>query len=175
MPGATHGEPGTVEAGEDEEAEPPPPSIADEPHHQVAPEDYWTMKGDLLIRHHLQPRTELFVPEESQMPFPQKYIDVTRKTKTTLESPSEKSIEDYWNVPCKDDAGGDPKPQNRSLSDYWTGQTTFILLRPPPPPGQEWVLGRLIKKQKSQRPPTIWPELWCNLSPKQKEKPESSG
>ena len=49
------------------------------------------MKGDLLIRHHLRPRIELFVPDESIMPFPLKYVDVTRKTRTTLESPSEKS------------------------------------------------------------------------------------
>ena len=127
------------------------------------------MKGDLLIRHHLRPRLKLFVPEESVMPFPLKYVDVTRKTQTTLESPSEKSIEDYWNVPFRESAGGDPKPQDRSLSDYWTGHTTFILLRHPPPPGQEWVLGRLVRKQKSLRPPTIWPEIWSTLSPKQKE------
>ena len=31
------------------------------------------------------------------------------------------------------------------------------------------MLGRLVKKQKSLRPPTIWPEVWCTLSPKQKE------
>ena len=57
------------------------------------------------------------------MPFPLKYVDVTRKTQTTLESPSEKSFEDYWNVSYRESAGGDPKPSNRSLSDFWTGQT----------------------------------------------------
>ena len=31
------------------------------------------------------------------------------------------------------------------------------------------MLGRLLKKQKSLIPPTIWPEVWCTLSPKQKE------
>ena len=39
----------------------------------------------------------------------------------------------------------------------------------PPPDGHEWVLGRLTKKQKSLRPPNVWPEIWSKLSPKQKE------
>ena len=169
LPGAIHGEPEAADAEEAEEARSSPSSHIDEPHHQVAPEDYWTMKGDLLVRHHLQPRKELFVPEESNMPFPLKYIDIIRSTRTTLESPSEKSFDDYWNVPYRDSEGNDPKPSNRELSEYWTGQTTFTLLRPPPPEGREWVLGRLTKKQKSLRPPTIWPEIWCSLSPKQKE------
>ena len=90
LPGATHGEPEAgPKAGETEEGYQPLSSHTDEPHHQAAPEDYWTMQGDLRVRHHLRPRTELFVPEESIMPFPQKYIDVTRRTRTTLESPSE--------------------------------------------------------------------------------------
>ena len=169
LSGATHGEPETANVGDAEEARSSPSSLTDEPHHQVAPEDYCTMNGDLLVRHHPRPRLELFVPEESNMPFPLKYVDVTRKTQTTLVSPSEKSIEDYWNVPYRESAEGDPKPPNRSLSDYWTGQTMFILLRPPPPAGREWVLGRLVKKQKSLRPPAVWPEIWCTLSPKQKD------
>ena len=123
----------------------------------------------MLVRHHLRPRKELYVPKESDMPFPLKYVDVTRKTSTTLLSPSERSIQDYWNVPYRESAGGDSKPPDRSLSEHWTGQTSFILLRPPPPEGREWVLGRLVKKQKSQRPPTMWPEFWCTLSPKQKD------
>ena len=95
----------------------------------------------MLIRHHQQPRTKLFVPDEQLLPIPLKYVDVTRKTETTLESPSEKEISDYWNVPLNDSAGGDPKAPDRELSDPWRGRTTFQRLRQPPPDGYEWVMG----------------------------------
>ena len=55
LPWATHGDPEAAKAGEVEEARSSSSSTTDEPHRQAAPEDYWTMKGDLLIRHHLQP------------------------------------------------------------------------------------------------------------------------
>ena len=76
---------------------------------------------------------------------------------------------DYWNVTTENPAGGDPMPADRRLSEPWTGRTKFYLLRQPPPEGREWVIGRLTKKQKSNRPPTIWPEFWKALSTKQKE------
>ena len=78
-------------------------------------------------------------------------------------------IEDYWDIPSHESTGATLSLQNRNLSESWTGRTTFNLLRPPPPDGYEWVVGRLTKKQKSLRPPNIWPEIWSTLSPKQKE------
>ena len=58
---------------------------------------------------------------------------------------------------------------DRHLSEPWTGRTIFYLLRQPLPEGYEWVMGRPTKKQKSNRPPTIWPEFWKTPSYKQKE------
>ena len=60
-------------------------------------------------------------------------------------------------------------PADRRLSEPWTGRTKFYLLRQPPPEGREWAMGRRTKKQKSNRPPTIWPEFWKALSTKEKE------
>ena len=115
------------------------------------------MQGDMLIRHHRQQRLSLFVPDDQNLPIPLKYIDVTRQTETSLESPSEKFITDYWNVTRDNPAGGDPMRANRRLSEPWTGRTIFYLLRQPLPEGWEWVQGRPTRKQKTNRPPTIWP------------------
>ena len=128
------------------------------------------MQGDMLIRHHRQQRLSLFVPDDQNLPIPLKYIDVTRQTETSLESPSEKFITDYWNVTTDNPAGGDPMRANRHLSEPWTGRTIFYLLRQPLPEGWEWVQGRPTRKQKTNRPPTIWPEFWKALSSKQKER-----
>ena len=111
------------------------------------------MQGDMLIRHHRHQRLQLFVPDDQNLPIPLKYIDVTRQTETSLDSPSEKFIQDYWNVPRDNPAGGDPMQADRQLSEPWTGRTIFNLLRQPPPEGWEWVSGRLTKKQRTNRPP----------------------
>ena len=107
-------------------------------------QDYWTMQGDLLIRHHRQLRSEMFVPTDDNTPIPVKYLDVMRQTKTSLESPSEKIISDYWTVPTVNQTG-DSEPADRELSEPWTGQTVFYLLRQPPPEGHEWCQGRLTR------------------------------
>ena len=123
----------------------------------------------MLIRHHRRQRLNLFVPDDQNLPIPLKYIDDTRQAETSLESPSEKFINDYWNVPREDPAGGDPRQADRRLSEPWTGRTIFSLLRQPLPEGWEWVQGRPTRMQKTNRPPSIWPEFWKVLSSKQKE------
>ena len=59
-----------------------------------------------------------------------------RKTVTDLDSKTETRIEDVWY---------DAEP--RKLSDDWTGNTMFNLLRPEPPKGIYWSAGRLTKMQ----------------------------
>ena len=83
--------------------------------------------------------------------------------------PSEKFITDYWNVTRDNPAGGDPMRADRSLSEPWTGRTIFNILRQPLPEGWAWVRGRPTRLQKTNRPPSIWPEFWKMLSSKQKE------
>ena len=84
--------------------------------------DFWSIQGDFIYRHHIEPRFQLYVPREESFPIPLKYIDVTRSTHTDLDVAQEKRIDDYWNV-----------VQKRSLSDSWTNSTRFTSLNETPP------------------------------------------
>ena len=71
---------------------------------------FWSISGNFIYRHHVEPRVKLYMPKEESFPIPLKYIDVTRITHTSLDVLMEKHIEDYWNV-----------DEDRKLSDAWTG------------------------------------------------------
>ena len=45
--------------------------------------DFWSISGDFIYRHHVEPRVKLYVPKEESFPIPLKYIDVTRNTHTS--------------------------------------------------------------------------------------------
>ena len=47
--------------------------------------DFWSIQGDFICRHHVEPRVQLYVPKEETFPIPLKYIDVTRTTHTNLD------------------------------------------------------------------------------------------
>ena len=79
--------------------------------------DFWSMSGNFISRHHVEPRVILYSPREESFPIPLKYIDVSRTTQTNLDVKQEKRIDDYWNI-----------DGSRDLSDYWTGSTQFTLL-----------------------------------------------
>ena len=72
-----------------------------------AKNDFWSITGEFIYRHHVVPRVELYVPQET-FPVPTKYIDVTRTTHTSPDVLLEKHIEDCWNVDGE-----------RELSDAW--------------------------------------------------------
>ena len=40
--------------------------------------DFWSMLGSFIYRHHVEPRVKLYSPREESFTFPLKYIDVTR-------------------------------------------------------------------------------------------------
>ena len=86
--------------------------------------DFWSITGDFICRHHVEPRIKMYVPREESFHIPMKYIDVTRNTHTSLDVMMEKNIDDYWNVDGE-----------RELSDAWTGFKRFILLNERPPDG----------------------------------------
>ena len=46
--------------------------------------DFWSMSGSFIYRHHVEPRVKLYSPREESFPIPLKYIDVTRTTHTNL-------------------------------------------------------------------------------------------
>ena len=78
--------------------------------------DFWSMSGNFIYRHHVEPGVKLYSPREESFPIPLKYIDVSRTTHTNLDVKQEKRIDDYWNIDGSTD-----------LSDPWTGLTQFTL------------------------------------------------
>ena len=84
-------------------------------------EDFWSIQGDFIYRHHVEPGVQLYVPKEESFLIPLKYIDVIRSTQTNLDLSQEKRIDDHWNVDGK-----------RNLSDSRTGFTRFTLLNETP-------------------------------------------
>ena len=114
--------------------------------------DFWSMSGSFIYRHHVEPRVKLYSPREESFPIPLKYIDVTRTTHTNLDVKQERRIDDYWNMDGSQD-----------LSDSWTGFTQFTLLEEKPPDGYMWSGERLTRKQLTSRPDHLWPELWKSI------------
>ena len=90
----------------------------------AAKNDFWSITGDFIYRHHVEPRIKLYMPREESFHIPLRYIDVTRTTHTSLDVLMEKHIEDCWNVDA-----------DREISDAWTGFTRFISLNERPPVG----------------------------------------
>ena len=60
--------------------------------------DFWSMSGNFMYRHHVEPRVKLYSPREESFPVPLKHIDVARTTHTNLDVKQEKRIDDYWNI-----------------------------------------------------------------------------
>ena len=121
--------------------------------------DFWSMSGSFIYRHHVEPRVKLYSPREESFPIPLKYIDVTRTTHTNLDVKQEKCIDDYWNI-----------DGSRDLSDPWTSFTQFTLLDEKAPDGYMWSGWRLTRKQHTSRPDHLWPELWKSMELKEKQK-----
>ena len=60
--------------------------------------DFWSMSGNFMYRHHVEPRVKLHSPREESLPNPLRYIDVSRTTHTNLDVKQERRIDDYWNM-----------------------------------------------------------------------------
>ena len=114
--------------------------------------DFWSMSGNFIYCHHVEPRVKLYSPREESFPIPLKYIDVSRTTHTNLDVKQEKRIDDYWNVDGSSD-----------LSDPWAGFTQFTLLEEKPPDGNMWSGRRQTRKHQTSRPDHLWPELWKTM------------
>ena len=114
--------------------------------------DFWSMSGSFIYRHHVERRVKLYSPREESFPIPLKYTDVSRTTHTNLDVKQEKRIDDYWNI-----------DGSRDLSDPWTGFTQFTLLEEKPLDGYMWSGERLTRKQLTSRPDHLWPELWKSM------------
>ena len=64
--------------GESEGSLPPPHDSF--PDAGEAINDLWSMSGNFIYRHHVEPRVKLYSPREESFPIPLKYIDVSRTT-----------------------------------------------------------------------------------------------
>ena len=89
--------------------------------------DSWSMSGNFMYRHHVEPRVKLYSPREESFLIPLKYIDITRTIHTNLDVLQERRIDDSWNI-----------DGSRDLSDSWTGFTQFTPLEEKPPNGFLW-------------------------------------
>ena len=114
--------------------------------------DFWSMSGNFIYRHHSEPRIKLDSPREESFPIPLKYNDVSRTTHTNLDVKQEKRIDDFWNI-----------DGSRDLSDSWIGFTQFTLLEEKPPNGYMWSGERLTRKQLTSRPDHLWPGFWDEI------------
>ena len=125
--------------GESEGSLPPPrDSLSDA---GEAINDFWSMSGNFIHRHPVEPRVKIYSPREESLPIPLKYIDVSRTAHTNLDVNQERRILDYLNI-----------DGSRDLSDSWTGFTQFTLLEEKPPDGHLWSGERLTKRQLTSRP-----------------------
>ena len=123
--------------GESEGSLPPPHDSF--PDAGEAINDFWSMSGNFIYRHQVEPRVKLYSPREESSPIPLKCIDVSRTTTTNLDVKQEKRIDDYWNI-----------DGSRDLSGSWTSFTQFTLLEEKPPDGFLWSRWRLTRRQVSQ-------------------------
>ena len=80
----------------------------------------WSKSVDFIYRHHVMPRSQLFVPQASFFTNPLKYNDVTRANSTRFRQCCRAhTTDDCWTI---DGA--------ITLSDDWVVRTRFQLLRP---------------------------------------------
>ena len=89
--------------------------------------DFRSMSGNFIFRHHVEPRVKLYSPREESFPIPLEYLDISRTTHTNLDVKQERRIDDHWNIDGP-----------RDLSVSWTGFIQFTLLEEKPPDGYMW-------------------------------------
>ena len=82
--------------GESEGSLPPPHDSF--PDAGEAINDFRSMSGSFIFRHHVEPRVKLHSAREESFPIPLKYIDVSRTTHANMDVKQERRIDDYWNV-----------------------------------------------------------------------------
>ena len=133
---------------------------------EVVP-DVWEDRPHMVVRVHNTPRREMFdiTTCSDPPPVPLNHIDVARHTITSLDTEDEKEIKDFadGSAACR-----------RELSDFWTGETRYTKLWKTPH-GYDFVDGRLTRRQTTNRPPNVWPEIWEGMSKKMRTKAIESG
>ena len=116
-----------------------------------ATNDFWSMSGNFIHHHHVEPRVKLYSPREESFPIPLKYIDVSRNYSYEFGCQAREThrwlLEYRW-----------VKRFVRSLDRFHS-----ILLEEKAPNGYMWSGVRLTRKQLTSRPDHLWPELWKSM------------
>ena len=116
---------------------------------EEARNDFWTITGEFIFRHHVLPRVKLYMPEEETFPIVTKYIDVTRTTHTSLDVMTKKNIEDYWNV----------YGENRIIGCMDRLHKIHLIERK-----ATWSGRSHQRKQYTSRSDDTWPDMWTHMS-----------
>ena len=119
--------------------------------------DFWSMSGSIIYRHHVEPRVKLYSPREESFPIPLKYIDVSIRIWMSSKRSALMIIGTLMALE----------------SCLMLGQVSqFTLLEEKAPDGYMWSRGRLTRKQLTSRPYHLWPELWKSMGKHAKLKEE---
>ena len=88
-------------------------------------QDYWTQRNGVLIRHHVQPRRNLFTPQNGDCPVSVDQLGSQRVTWGQCDDGDIQEMEDDWR-----------NPQESPFGDkQWTGETKFYVQMGNPPRG----------------------------------------
>ena len=79
--------------------------------------DFWTTRGNNLVRMHVLPRSCLIVPRQQDCPVPISCLCFSRITDMVTETGDKARLEDTWIEQCS----------NRPVHSCWTGETVFLL------------------------------------------------
>ncbi len=114
------------------------------------------------MRTHVTPRPELFVPTTDSCSANLEWVDIFRRTQTSLDHGQLRELDDFWTA--------DARSTPRILDEEWIGRSVFHIV-PKPPLGKQWQDGRLTVIQPTTRPPNVWVEVWEKLTPNQQQLP----
>ena len=145
--------------GESEGSLPPPHDSF--PDAGEAINDFWSMSGNFIYRHHVEPRVKLHSPREESFPIPLSTLTYPELLIRIWMS-SKRSASMIIGISMGQETC-------QILAQAFT---EFTLLEGKPPEGDMWSGERLTRKQLTSRPDHLWPELWEEMgkNPKLKEK-----
>ena len=117
------------------------------------PEDSWSIQGNFIYRHHIEPRIQLYVPERRITPY---------STENTLMSSGQlirfgRSTRkmNWWLLECR--------RKQKSVRFVDGFQKIYVIERNSSEKGYMWSRRRLTKIQTTSRPDHTWPDAWIRI------------
>ena len=117
--------------------------------------DFGSISGSFICRHHVEPRVKLYSLKEESFPFPLKYIDASRTTHTNLDVKQSDASMITGILMCQEICLIHGQVSLNVLCWKKNLQTEMC--------GLGW---RLTRKQLTSRPDHLWPELWKSMGKK---------